>query len=193
MNYIEQFLKENNLKTGQKFKPKKSNVEVWFDDEYEMQGASPNCTIQFLTEIMTGEFEFAEELPKRWRAGIRGGYWSTSDEGYILGSHEQEDRIDEFRWATGNYFETKEQAEEYRKKLLIKQKYADMSDVSQVQKKDKNVKKWRATYDVSDGKIKSFYCNLYMANEVYFTTNKKCLSAINEIGEEDFKKYVLEV
>ncbi|MEG0919423.1 MAG: hypothetical protein RSE61_05765 [Anaerovoracaceae bacterium] len=153
MNYIEQFLKENNLKIGQKFKPKKSNVEVWFDDEYEMQGASPNCAIQFLTEIMTGKFEFAEELPKRWRAGIRGGYWFTSDEGYVLDSTEQEDRIDEFRWATGNYFETEEQAEEYRKKLLIKQKYADMSDVTEEQRMDKEFRKYCAYYGLTEKKL----------------------------------------
>lgn len=68
MNYIEQFLKDNNLAIGQKFRPKKSNCDIWFDDTLVMQGTSNGCKVIFLTEIMTGEFEFADELPKRWRA-----------------------------------------------------------------------------------------------------------------------------
>ena len=58
---------------------------------------------------------------KPWRANIAGRYFYISDGGSIYRDTESGSSIDDYRYNTGNYFETKEKAENYKEYQLAKQ------------------------------------------------------------------------
>lgn len=55
--------------------------------------------------------------PKRWRAEKFGMYWYVDARGFVDSEQENHDMQDDSMWRTGNYFQTKEQAEKAR--LLV--------------------------------------------------------------------------
>ncbi len=62
--------------------------------------------------------EKVEEKPKRRRAEKDGEYWFVNDFGYVLTDLENNDDVDNYRYATGNYHRTEEEALAYKAKLL---------------------------------------------------------------------------
>lgn len=69
---------------------------------------------------------------KRWRAEVCGLYWCINDSGYIVHASEAICISDDLRHATGNYFQTREEAEAYREKLIktqaIKDRIAELNE-----------------------------------------------------------------
>ena len=74
-----------------------------------------------ITTISSKRKEMLEELikninekygkPKRWRAGYEEKYFFISESGNIIETVEFGEKIDDKRYALGNYFQTREQAE----------------------------------------------------------------------------------
>lgn len=58
------------------------------------------------------------EAPKRWRAVESHAYWFVDDKGRIEEQYDNRGDYSGFRYNTGNYFLTKELAEEYCEQLL---------------------------------------------------------------------------
>jgi len=56
---------------------------------------------------------------KRWRAECNSVYWYINSFGAINWCAEQNDKVDNFRYKTGNYFKTEEEAEEYKEAIEI--------------------------------------------------------------------------
>lgn len=69
-----------------------------------------------------------ENIKSRFRAkgkeGIR--YYYVNDKGFIRFCDDVSDDIDEFRYNSGNYFQTEKEAESGREKLIIAQKMRDL-------------------------------------------------------------------
>ena len=97
--------------------------------------------------------------------------------------------VDKDRLLFNNVFKTKEDAEKMLEKLKIINRLRELSnincgnDISQV--------KYSIGYDIDTKKV---YPNVnrftrIIPFEVYFETAKDCQNAINEIGEENLKKY----
>ena len=134
-----------------------------------------------------------KKKPKRWRAERGEMFWYVNEIGMIFRVTECSTRSDDYFYNSGNYFQTKEQAEEYKKKLILQQEYKD----------------WCA-FDCDwhdENQIKYFSYYSHKSNRIYFELNRLCKKQgvvysesplriqefIDKIGEEDFKKYILEV
>nr|DAN77748.1 MAG TPA: hypothetical protein [Caudoviricetes sp.] len=82
---------------------------------------------QFTIKDIDNFDEWFEEIPgnKRWRAEYAGRYWCNDGNGGIYSSTEDGHKADNYRFCTGNYFKTEEDAEAYKEYLLAKQKLID--------------------------------------------------------------------
>lgn len=81
--------------------------------------AYTNTTLDKFPTILTDWFE---ELPgyavyKKWRASFGGEYWFVDDGGRILPTRDLDSSVDDYRWRTGNYFKTENDAKLYRRYL----------------------------------------------------------------------------
>ena len=122
-------------------------------------------------------------------------YWCFNYFGNPIFIKDISDRIDNFRYSIGNYFETKEQVENYKEKLIIEQ---ELKDIAMELNKGKEI-------DWEDFSQVKHYLNFdYFQYEINFFTNtssKKqgtiyCLDknfkniAVEKIGEERLTKYL---
>ena len=134
---------------------------------------------------------------KRWRAEKGEKYCFLSDLGEIFSAADCRDKSDNFLYNTDNYFKTEEGAEEYRKKLLYRQQYKDFIGEDLVVEEDwknKYLYKFYAYYSYCDNIIDFYYdCQIKRCGEIYSKSKQKILDFIKEIGENNFKKYILEV
>ena len=141
--------------------------------------------------------EIEKKSKKRWRA-YNGEYYFYIDVGGYIG-HETEMyyESDDFKYSIGNYFKTKKEAEEYRNKLIYKQQYRDYVNEHnefEIDWKDQEQRKYNAAYDLMD----DLFCIdssivSYSEGVVYATSKQIIKDFIEEIGEDNFKKYILEI
>nr|DAY29859.1 MAG TPA: hypothetical protein [Caudoviricetes sp.] len=151
-------------------------------------------------EVEVSEEQVKEiEKPKykRWRAELGGRYYFLNDHGKVISNSEDISYIDDFRYNTGNYGETKKALEEYKKKLLYQQQYKDFIGedlVTEDDWKDNDILKYYAYYDY-DSNIVDIDGGIYFKFQgtIYSKSKEKIENFIKEIGEENFKKYILEV
>lgn len=141
--------------------------------------------------------EIKKPKGKRWRAEKRKTYFNIYLDGTACIYTELGDATDKFLYSIGNYFRTKEEAEEYRKKLLYRQQYKDFIGEDLVTKddwKDDNILKYCASYDHDDNTV-FIRCNTYIKSQgtIFSKSKEKIQEFIKKIGEENFKKYILEV
>ncbi len=150
-------------------------------------------------EVEINEEQVKEiEKPKweRWRAEKNEKYYFLSDLGEIFSATDCRDKSDNFLYNTDNYFKTEEGAEEYRKKLLYRQQYIDYIGEDLVTKddwKDGSVWKYYAYYDFYNRIIKFDYNFNTKDVSIHSKSKEKIENFINLIGEDNFKKYILEV
>lgn len=133
---------------------------------------------------------------KRWRAEEGGKYYFLSDLGEILSANDCRDKSDNFLYNTDNYFKTKEEAEFCKKQLLYLQQYKDYLGDDLVTEDDwkSNSSKYFAYYDFYEKKIKigEHHWNK-TSNDIYSKSETKIKDFIIKIGNDNFKKYILEV
>ena len=100
---------------------------------------------------------------------------------------------------TGNVFETEEEAEEGKLKIIIKAAYTNLAEESweneEIDWNNKNQHKWFAFYTHQGKTIILDYNYRYqtLPNNRYFKTDESLKKAIQEIGEKNITKYVIEV
>lgn len=151
-----------------------------------------------LTEEQVKEIE--KPKYKRWRADKRKTYFIMYVDGDVCEYTEFRDVTDNFSYSIGNYFETEEEAEEYKKKLLYLQQYKDyLGDdlVTEDDWKNPNIFKYKAYFDFDPlrglGIRTSADCLMKYQGAIYSKSKEKIENFINLIGEDNFKKYILEV
>ena len=151
-------------------------------------------------EVEVSEEQVKEiEKPKykRWRAEEGEEYYFLSDLGEILSAIDCRDKSDNFLYNTDNYFKTEEGAEFRRQQLLYLQQYKDYLGYDLVTKDDwKNTKisKSCALYNYSCKQIEIYpYFDQKFQAAIYSKSREKIENFINLIGEDNFKKYILEV
>lgn len=141
--------------------------------------------------------EIEKPKGKRWRAEEGEKYYFLSDLGEILSANDCRDKSDNFLYNTDNYFKTEEGAEEYRKKLLYRQQYIDYIGEDLVTEDD-----WKKPSLGKHAACIDNYCNgltittnnyLRIQGVIYSNSKEKIEKFIKEIGEDNFKKYILEV
>lgn len=134
---------------------------------------------------------------KRWRAEEGEKYYFLSDLGEILSANDCRDKSDNFLYNTDNYFKTEEGAEFRRQQLLYLQQYKDFLGedlVTEDDWKDDDILKYYAYYDY-DSNIVDIDGFIYFKFQgtIYSKSKEKIENFINLIGEDNFKKYILEV
>ena len=134
---------------------------------------------------------------KRWRADKGEKYYFLSDLGEILSAIDCRDKSDNFLYNTDNYFKTEEGVEFCKKQLLYIQQYKDFLGedlVTEDDWKDNDILKYYAYYDY-DSNIVDIDGGIYFKFQgtIYSKSKEKIEKFIKEIGEDNFKKYILEV
>lgn len=134
---------------------------------------------------------------KRWRAKEGEEYYFLDDSGDVAVTKDFRDSEDYFRYNIGNYSKTKEVLEEKKKKLLYLQQYKDYLGEDLVTEDD-----WKKPSLGKHATCIDNYCNgltlttnnyLKIQGVIYSNSKEKIENFINLIGEDNFKKYILEV
>lgn len=80
-----------------------------------------------LDELNNRIKELDKESTTRWRAKDSWVYYYIDYEGIITEEQEKYTSFDDYCYTVGNYFKTREEAEEYRDNLITKQKLKDLA------------------------------------------------------------------
>lgn len=136
-----------------------------------------------------------EPQSKRWKPDKNNVYWLVSD-GSIYQSCWFNDRDDQWRYLTDNCFKTKEEAEEYKKQIKYTARYKNYiaEHNEPIDWNNRKQPKCYAEFDNINNKINvdCFYYEKFQGT-IYASSAQIIWDAIKEIGEDNFKKYVLGV
>lgn len=143
------------------------------------------------------------EQPKRWKPKECEEYWTVDVEGQVDCVDAYPDEIIEWDYLTGNCFKTKEEAEEYKKQIEYTAQYKNYIEEHSepIDWNNNDQAKYYACFQQNElGRSKpvnyiyvefSFWRKIQ--GTIYASSEKIILDAIKEIGEDNFKKYVLGV
>ena len=136
-----------------------------------------------------------EPQSKRWKPNKNEIYWVNESTGTVDSRVWDNDRYDNWQYLTGNCFETNVEAEEYKKQIEYTSRYKNYVDEhSDPIDWEGEQKKWYAEFDTEDGNIEVNCVYGYKGQGVIYASSEQIIKdAIKEIGEDNFKKYVLGV
>lgn len=129
----------------------------------------------------------------RWRAEqFQETYWTVDVRGKCVEYWDYYNAVDNFAYNSGNYFKTKEEAEDYRDNIIIKQ---ELKDLALTLNKGKRINfdntDRKCFICLCDGKLKTSYHitdreigNIYCLDENFIDIAKK------EIGEDNLIKLI---
>ena len=124
-------------------------------------------------------------------------YWYLTDTGRVALGMDVQDEADIFRYSTGNYASTEEEIDKLNCKLLYKQQYKDCIGIYTPTVEDWKrgyPNKYYAYYNFKSEEIDIFSDNaVKREGTIYSTSKQRILDFIEKIGEDNFKKYILEV
>ena len=207
MNYIEQFLKDNDIEINEEFYVVNLNgdiIEKFKDDRFHFgvgmflfkkgNGLSQD---DVLCELLLGSLKI-EKIPQKpksvWDLKIGDEYWYITLLGYVEEVSYQSDDEDINIIKSGNAFLTREEAEfevERRKCESILLKYGTMDLISLG---DNYTKKYYIQYDYDVNKIMIFkHYSIGIQGVINFKTEELAQKAIEEVGEDRLKKYIFNV
>lgn len=129
--------------------------------------------------------------------GNDGGIVYQNDHYFNNNNDDDDKQYNEFHYKLGNYFKTKEEAEFARKKQLVYQKLKDYALEHNTEEIDWNnpcQQKWLIRYVKCYKEIGySWVTDTIYMNQIYFSSEKIARAAVEEVGEDNIKKYLLGV
>lgn len=150
------------------------------------------------TELAKIKQEMAQPEPekcKRWRAERGGHYWLIDEDGNAISIRESFVCNYNYLYATGNYFQTEQEAEAYKKRLFIKQQLEDialeLNEGNEIDWENNGISKYQLYFDFQYNRIDR-NCNVTNKTEgaTYCLSSKFKDVAIERIGEEDLTWYL---
>lgn len=124
-------------------------------------------------------------------------YWYLTDTGRVALGMDVQDEVDIFRYSIGNYAGTKEEIDKLNCKLLYKQQYKDCIGIytpTTEEWKNVHLNKYYAYYNFKSKEIDIFVDNaVKREGTIYSTSRDRILDFIERFGEDNFKRYILEV
>lgn len=145
------------------------------------------------------------EKPKRWKPNQSLGYWLVCN-GDVAVCNYRNTTFDIWNYLTGNCFKTEEEAEEHRKQIEYTARYKNYIEEhsepldwhnkyqDDEYQDDKYQKKYVAFFDFNKNEIViDDYFVTKFQGAIYASSEQIIWDAIEEIGEDNFKKYVLGV
>lgn len=134
---------------------------------------------------------------KRWRSERNGTYYSVSNCGEIKKEFDNMSTYDNQCYKLGNYFETEDEVEFARNKQYIYQQLADYAlshNTRVINLDDYTQPKWYMRYDIRCKFMRyQWTTSMYYMNQIYFTSEEIARAAVEEIGEDNIKKYLFGV
>lgn len=132
---------------------------------------------------------------KRKRFDYDKYYWFVDVFGEVCDTPECYASEDNFLFETGNYFETEEQAENYKEKLLIEQELKDVAMElnlgEEIDWDNDSQDKFCVSYNFNTDSISyNFYSSVKIQGTIYCLDKEFKSVAIERIGEERLKKYL---
>lgn len=131
---------------------------------------------------------------KRWRGKWGDVYYAITSEGHLVDDTETEGFNDKQSYRFGNYFKTKEEAEFAREKQFIYQQLKDYAlehNTEEIDGNNYNQPKWIIRYYREHKEIiYSWITDTIYINQIYFTSEEIARDAVEEIGEDNIKKYL---
>ena len=153
----------------------------------------PNDTV-----VTPEEYWKSKEVKKgRWKPKIGQYYYSLNHNGEIsIHRFNVWSKFATYQFETNNMFETQEEAEEYKKKLIYQQQYKDyaLEHNDEIVWNNPAQRKYSACYSFEHNVIS--FCSDGVTKKqgsVAFTELRDLEDFIELIGEDNFKKYILEV
>ena len=150
-----------------------------------------------------------EELQlKRWKPKYGNRYYFITSDAIVGFNIWNSNDADKWRYLTDNCFETKEEAEEYKKQIKYTARYKNYIEEHSEpidwnrdgeNKQVKSQAKYYAVFKYNSRKFDVEYIDVeYTVNWkaqgiIYASSEQIIWNAIKEIGEDNFKKYVLGV
>lgn len=153
----------------------------------------PNDTV-----ITPEEYWKSKEKKKgRWKPEVGQYYYSLNHNGEIsIHLFNGWSKFATFQFETNNMFETSEEAEEHKKKLIYQQQYRDYAMEHNDEIDWNNTKQFKYCVFYAH-EANTIVCDAYWSAQpqgaVYFTNKQDILDFIRLIGEDNFRKYILEV
>lgn len=148
-----------------------------------------------LAELKMAKVEEPQQ-PKRWKPKNGQIYWLIDRYGDVSDTTWNADSYDTWQHLSGNCFETKKEAEEYKKQIEYTARYKNYIEEHSepIDWCDTNQPKWYVRCSLL---TKSFYITYNEVEKhqgtIYASSKEIIKDAIKEIGEDNFKKYVLGV
>lgn len=143
------------------------------------------------------EKEKKDKQDKRWRANRYENYWYVTDCGIAITEEDirtANSATDNYRYDTHNYFQTEEEAQEYARVLETERQLKRFADEhnDKIDWEDFKQDKWYLYYSYRDLKISAAVA-MYTkeARVIYFSSEEIARQAIDEIGEEKIKEYLI--
>ena len=207
MNYIEQFMKDNDIEVNEEFYVIDENgtkigglisIIFYFDKNMRLniKLVESDCR-DVLRGLMLGEYRI-EKIPQKpksvWDLKNGDNYYYTYSGGCTITTYYNNHDTDKKRIKFGNAFLTEKEAlfEVERRKceaILLKYGTRDMMSIS-----DDDTNKYFICYNNYVHGI-AVNKNQFVQNQgtIYFKTKELAQKAIDEVGEERLKKYVFNV
>lgn len=181
------------IKAGAKFKYKE-HILIYNNNYLNIEGAGVYC---FNNRNLNDEIEIMQKTKGRWKPVYLEKYYYIDNNGNISYTCWDNWDIDRTRYAIDNCFQTRKQVEFAKQKLIYLQQYKDYLEEHEeepVDWNDKRQKKHHAFYDYENKKIDTIWNTTYKVQSTIYTTREESIQEfIDLIGEDNFKKYILEV
>lgn len=161
-----------------------------------MTQAEKDKLIKELRDKLAEAEKIEVEQPKRWKPKECEEYWTVDVEGQVDCVDAYPDKIIEWDYLIGNCFKTKEEAEEYKKQIEYTARYKNYIEEHSepLDWKDDGQAKYGAYYDFEDKNIGVDTAKIFKDQGTIYASSPEIIeNAIKEIGEDNFKKYVLGV
>ena len=137
-----------------------------------------------------------EPQSKRWTPKDDKNYYVVDSHGDATICYWEDDKFDEWQYLIGNCFKTEEEAEEYKKQIEYTARYKNYIEEHSepLDWENENQYKYYPEFYSKDNRINiDYYCTIKIQGIIYASSEQIIWDAIKEIGEDNFKKYVLGV
>lgn len=137
-----------------------------------------------------------EDKEDKYKRKRNSRYYYLNSCGTIYNVFDNETASDNFRYSTGNFFETSEEVKIYQKKLIIEQELRDvareLNNGEEIDWNNNMQKKYYLGYDFSDDTITDDnYCIFVKKQGAIYCLDKNFKDvAIERIGQERLTKYL---
>lgn len=144
--------------------------------------AYSHITLEKFPNILKDWFE---EIPenKRWRGKHNERYWCVDGRGGVYCSTEDGHSVDDYRFDTGSYFKTEEEAEAYRKYITARQVLLDDAEGGKWKKDGNNIYAYY-DYDEDDWEYDDTVEGMQTIGIIYFQNLKDIQESLEEHKEQ---------